>query len=140
MFSVRHVGRQKRLSQPPTRPRIFTGGAGNWNVVLLVKMSPRKSFSPTMDSTDKHTSEARQHPAGTARITTTTTTLMMNMLRTTTVGDVFSPKRLQRQRPPHPSLCRTRCEISSRAWRRRGNKSAADPPPPSKCTHKNSEL
>ena len=50
MFLVRQVGPRKRLSQPPTRPRVCTGGAGNWDAVLLVEMPPRKSFAPTTDS------------------------------------------------------------------------------------------
>ena len=50
MFLVRWVGRRKRLSQPPTRPCVCTGGAGNWDAVLLVEMRPRKNFAPTTDS------------------------------------------------------------------------------------------
>ena len=47
---MRWVGRQKHLSQPPTKPCVCAGGAGNWHAALPVEMPPRKSFAPTMDS------------------------------------------------------------------------------------------
>ena len=69
MFLARLIVWQKRLSQPPTRPRVCSGGAGNQHAVLLVDVY----FSTTKDNRFFH-----HHHHNTDVINNSNTTDMIN--------------------------------------------------------------